>query len=162
MSPEDEALLRRAVAIAAHARAAGNHPFGALLADASGAVLVEAGNAVVTANDPTAHAEMVLVRAAAAQFPSTVLASCSLYASTEPCAMCAGGTYWTGIGRVVYAMSESELLRLTGESSANPTMHLGCRVVFDAGQRRVEVIGPAPPGSPLASDAVAVHRGFWS
>jgi tRNA(Arg) A34 adenosine deaminase TadA len=150
------ALLRRAIAIAQTARARGNHPFGALLADSAGAILLESENAVTTTGDATAHAEMLLASAASRSLRSEERAGATLYTSTEPCAMCAGAIYWSGIGRVLYAMPESRLLALTGSDPANPTMQLDCRVVLRSGQRPIEVVGPA-----LVDEAIAVHLGFW-
>lgn len=149
------ALLTRAVELAAGSRAAGNHPFGALLADPDDAVIAEAGNTVETDHDPTGHAELNLVRKTG-HLGSDVLAATTLYTSTEPCAMCAGGIYWAGIGRVVFAMAESELLEMTGSDPRNPTLALPSRNVFAAGSRVVQVHGPFP--LPAARD---VHRDFW-
>ena len=71
--------------------------------------------------------------------------------------MCAGAIYWSGIGRVVYAISEADLRGITGDDPENPTLDLPCREVFARGQRPVAVEGPAEvPG------AVAVHEGFWN
>jgi tRNA(Arg) A34 adenosine deaminase TadA len=70
--------------------------------------------------------------------------------------MCAGAIYWSGIGRVVYALSERELLAFTGSSPDNPTMSLPCRDVFAAGQRVIEVIGPIDLRA-----AREIHEGFW-
>ena len=156
MDADDLRLLRRAVAVAGVARATGNHPFGAVLASADGEILLEAGNTVVTERDTTGHAELNLVRLASRTFSPDILAGCTLYSSTEPCAMCAGAIYWSGIGRVVYALSEGGLLRFTGADPANPTMSLPVRDVLAAGQRRVEVEGPAD-----LPEAAAVHDGFW-
>lgn len=156
MDSDDLRLLRRAVDVAQCARDAGNHPFGALLASATGEVLLEAENSVVTGRDVTGHAELNLVRAASGRFSEDELGSCSLYTSTEPCAMCAGGIYWSGIGRVVYALPESRLGAFTGADAENPTMHLSARTVLAAGQRSIEVEGPAD-----LPEAEAVHAGFW-
>ncbi len=152
----DLALLRRAVEVAQRARDAGNHPFGALLTSADGEILLEAENTVTTERDVTGHAELNLVRAASRTYTEEQLAGCSLYTSTEPCAMCAGGIYWSGIGRVVYALPEAKLGELTGADAENPTMHLSARTVLDAGQRSIEVEGPAD-----LPEAEAVHAGFW-
>lgn len=65
-----------------------------------------------------------------------------MYTSVEPCAMCAGAAYWTGMKRVMYALSEKELKEITGNHPENPALDLPCREVFAAGQRQVEVIGP--------------------
>lgn len=70
--------------------------------------------------------------------------------------MCAGAIYWAGIGRVVYGQSERDLKAQTGNHAENPTLDLPCRVVFAAGQRPVEVIGPL-----LAEEAAALQAGFW-
>ena len=153
----DEQLLERAIAIAASARAHGNHPFGALLADRTGAILAEAENSVVTGRDVTGHAETNLVREATGRFTAPELATLTLYTSTEPCAMCAGAIYWSGIGAVVYALAESELAAMTGDDPENPTLALPCRSVFAAGRRSVTVTGPFA----LASGR-AVHAGFWN
>src|SRR5215831_5405116 len=106
MNETDIRHLRAAIALAHSARAHGNHPFGALLADETGAVLLEAENTVVTERDCTGHAETNLMRLASRRFGQEQLASCTLYTSTEPCAMCAGAIHWGNVGRVVYALSE--------------------------------------------------------
>ncbi|GAB4572976.1 MAG: nucleoside deaminase [Anaerolineae bacterium] len=155
-SDRDLALLRRAIALAAEARAHGNHPFGALLTDRDGHILAEAENTVMTEKDVTGHAETNLVRIASRTLPPDVLATATLYTSTEPCAMCAGAIYWLGIPRVVYGLPESELAKLTGNDPENPTLALPARQVLNAGQRAVEVIGPL-----LVEEARAVHLGFW-
>jgi tRNA(Arg) A34 adenosine deaminase TadA len=150
--------LRRAFAVAAEARAAGDHPFGAVLVDADGRVLMEQGNAYIAeGRDMTAHAERLLATRACKALPPEMLAGSTMYVSAEPCAMCAGAIYWAGIGRVVYGQSEAGLKRLTGAHPENPTLDMPCRTVFAAGQRHVEVVGPL-----LEDEAGAVHRGFWA
>lgn len=152
----DEYFLRLAIDVARQARAAGNHPFGAILVGPDGAVLRQAGNAHGDAGDRTAHAERVLMTEASKAYPAEFLAGCTMYASAEPCAMCAGSAYWAGIGRVVYGLSERELGRLIGPHPENLTMDLPCRVVLGAGQRQIAVIGPL-----LEAEARVVHEGFW-
>ncbi len=156
MDADDLRLLRLAIDVAARARSAGNHPFGAVLASADGEVLLEGQNTVTTERDVTGHAELNLVRAASREFSEEELSQTTLYSSTEPCAMCAGGIYWSGIGRVVYALPEARLGELTGADAENPTMHLSARTVLAAGQRVIEVEGPAD-----LPEALAVHLGFW-
>ena len=94
---------------------------------------------------------------AAKKLTAADLARCTLYTSTEPCAMCAGAIYWTGIGRVVYGLSERGLLDLTGSHAENPTLDLPCREVFSRGQRKITVVGPL-----LEDEATRVHDGFWT
>lgn len=149
--------MRRALGLARLARDNGNHPFGALLTDASGEVLLEAENTVVTNSDCTGHAELNLMRDASRSLDGEALASATLYTSTEPCAMCAGAIYWAGVSHVVFGLRESELPALTGADPRNPTLALSCREVFARGQRPIDVIGPV-----LEDEARAVHEGFWA
>lgn len=150
----DVLLLRQAIGLAAQARARGNHPFGALLADAQGRVLLQAENSVVSDRDVTAHAESTLVRLAWRSLDPPQLARCTLFTSTEPCAMCAGAIHWAGIGRVVYALSSDELDAIVG--AGHNHLRLPCREVFARAQRPPAVLGPA-----LEQEARAVHLGFW-
>ena len=154
---DDIRFLRRSLKIAAEARAAGNHPFGALLVDDKGHVLIEAGNDFTHQGGP-GHAESILAREAAMLYEPETLAKCTLYTGFEPCAMCAGTTYWAGIGALVYGMSEKRLSELTGSNAENPTMDLPCRSVFEAGQRKTEVRGPFPE---LEGEILKSHEGFW-
>lgn len=156
MERRDRELLLKSIAIASMAREAGNHPFGAVLADDGGQVILKAGNTVVTAQDVTAHAELNLVRMATEQFGPEDLSRMTLYASTEPCPMCAAAIYWSQIGRVVFALSQDRFYRLLTETDGQSGLRLGCREVFDRGDRKVDVLGPAMEG-----EAAVVHAGFW-
>ena len=157
VSDFDAQRLRLAFDVARRARAEGNHPFGAVLAGPDGEVWLEQGNGfAVDGGDMTAHAERLLAGAASRRFGAARLLACTLYVSAEPCAMCAGAIYWAGIGRVVYGQSERDLKRQTGDHAENPTLDLPCRVVFGAGQRPVEVVGPA-----LEEEAAQLQEGFW-
>jgi tRNA(Arg) A34 adenosine deaminase TadA len=157
--PAAPALLRKSVDVARRARKSGEHPFGCILLDATGAILMGQGNGYHSERrDMTAHAECLLASHASKQFTPSALASCTLYASAaEPCAMCSGALYWAGIGRLVYGQSEANLKAATGNHSENPTLDLPCRAVFAAGQRRVEVIGPM-----LEEEAELLQQEFWS
>jgi tRNA(Arg) A34 adenosine deaminase TadA len=114
-------------------------------------------NAVRPKGDPTQHAEMLACGQAAQLLSEAALAQCTLYTSTEPCAMCAGAIYWIGIGRVVFALSETGLMRYTGSHEENPTLDLPCREVFARGQKPIAVVGPL-----LEDEAGKVHEGFWT
>lgn len=151
-------LLRRTIAVAELARANGNHPFGALLADESGKVLIEAGNNFATERGP-GHAEAIIARKAAIRFTPEELATCTLVTSVEPCAMCAGATYWAGIGALVYGMTEKRLATLTGDNPENLTMDMPCATVFEAGQRPTQIFGPF---AELENEITATHAGFWN
>ena len=151
---QDHEFLSRVLALAQRSRDEGHHPFAAMVVGADGSVIAEAMNASST--DRTAHAEMNALRIASRLNSPAQLAGATLYANAEPCAMCAGGTYWSGVGRVVYAMSEASLLELTGDDPENPTLSLPCRDVFARGQRPTEVIGPL-----REDEARVAHAGFW-
>ena len=154
----DEDLLRRSFAIARQARGQGDHPFGCLIADADGNVLMEQGNGYTSeGRDRTAHAERLLASRAAKTHEAAFLATCTLYTSAEPCAMCAGAIYWAGIGRVVFGQTEKDLKAQTGAHEENPTLDLPCHIVFAAGQRPTEVVGPL-----LEAEAAKLQADFWS
>jgi len=154
---DHEHYLRLAFQVARRALDAGGHPFGALLAGPDGEILMEQENAFLPDHDMTGHAERVLMTRASMTWSPDFLAGCTMYTSAEPCAMCAGAAYWTGLGRVVYGLSEKRLKALTGDHPENPTLDLPCRRVFGSGQRPVEVIGPL-----LEDEAAALHEHFWS
>jgi len=157
LRPYDETMLRLAFDVARRSRAAGDHPFGSVLADPEGKLLMEQANGYTSeGGDRTAHAERLLASRAARSHDLAFLARCTLYTSAEPCAMCAGAIYWAGIGRVVYGQSETALKAQTGAHEENPTLDLPCDIVFAAGQRATEVVGPL-----LEDEAAALQAGFW-
>ena len=154
MNNADTALLQAAIALAHSARQHGNHPFGALLADEHGNILLQAENTVVTSHDCTEHAETNLMREASKAFPASTLAACTLYTSTEPCPMCSGAIFWGNVGRVVFGLSQGGLYSLTGNSPDR--LPLSCTEVLAHAGRHVEIVGPA-----LEDEALKVHEGFW-
>ncbi len=156
--PEDEMLLRLSFDVAKRARESGDHPFGSVLADADGNVLMEQGNGYTSeGGDRTAHAERILASRAAQKYDVAYLQGCSLYTSAEPCAMCSGAIYWAGIGRVVFGQTEKALKEQTGDHEENPTLDLPCHVVFEAGQRPTEIVGPL-----LEEEAAKLQDDFWN
>jgi tRNA(Arg) A34 adenosine deaminase TadA len=156
MEPTDLQHLRTAIQVARNAREHGNHPFGAILVDENNQVVLTAENTVVTAKDCTGHAETNLMRLASQHLSEEQLSTCTLYTSTEPCAMCAGAIFWGNIRRVVFALSEAELYEIVDPSPDH--LVLPCREVFAHSRRLVAVEGPALE---LDTEARAVHLGFW-
>jgi len=177
VTEQDLRFLRRAIELAMEARRDGRQPFGSLIVDPGsdpegdpgsdaeddagdgqlGKIVAEArNNAVRPAGDPTQHAETLACSDAAKRLTEAELARCTLYTSTEPCAMCAGAIYWSGVGRVVFGLSERGLLALTGDHPENSTLDLPCREVFARGHRKIEVVGPL-----LEAEAAKAHEGFW-
>jgi guanine deaminase len=105
---EHRDLIARAIALSAEGigRVDGG-PFGALVAR-GGEVVAEGWNRVPSSHDPTAHAEIVAIRAAAQSLGSFSLEGCVLYCSCEPCPMCLAASYWARIDHVYYANTRSD------------------------------------------------------
>ena len=102
----DEALMRRALDEARAAADAGEAPIGAVLVDAGGEVLAAAGNAPISSHDPTGHAEIRVLRAAASKLGNYRLPETTLFVTLEPCAMCAGAISHARVARLVIAASD--------------------------------------------------------
>ena len=140
-SVADEEHLRETFAIARRAHAHGNRPFGALLVAGNGAILAAAENTQVTDGQVLAHAEMLLLQRVATEMSVDVLEAATLYANAEPCAMCAGAIFWSGVGRLVYGISGDRLHELSGFSPR--TLIASAREVLSKAGRKIEVVGPA-------------------
>jgi guanine deaminase len=100
-------LMKRAIAIALENVRNGGGPFGTVIALA-GRIVAEGVNRVTATNDPTAHAEIVAIRAACAKLSAFQLDGCDLYTTCEPCPMCLGAIYWARPARVFYASSAGD------------------------------------------------------
>lgn len=105
-SPEAMSI---ALAEAKAAAARGEVPVGALLVSASGEILARSGNRTLELKDPTAHAEMLVLREAAAKRQSERLADCDLYVSLEPCAMCAAAVSFARLRRIYYGAGDEKM-----------------------------------------------------
>ena len=97
----DADFMREALALAAEAAAAGEVPVGAVVVK-DGAIIGRGSNRPITSSDPTAHAEIVALREAAAAEGNYRLPGCDLYVTLEPCAMCVGAMVHARIARIVY------------------------------------------------------------
>jgi tRNA(Arg) A34 adenosine deaminase TadA len=95
---------------------------------------------------------MNLVQAAWRGLPVEVIGRATLYSSTEPCPMCTGAIFWSGIRRVVFSVSASDLGLKAGDTFCGP-----CRDLFDRAGAKIEVIGPVLP-----EEGLVVHAGFWT
>jgi len=104
---QDEAFLRRAIELACASVAADGGPFGAVVVR-DGRVIAEGRNRVVPECDPTAHAEIEALRAAAQELGTHELSGCTVYASAEPCPMCAAALHWARVDRVVFAAGRAD------------------------------------------------------
>ena len=100
-------FMRRAISLALENIRSGGGPFGAVIAK-DGRIVAEGVNRVTANNDPTAHAEVVVIREACRALADFQLAGCDLYTTCEPCPMCLGAIYWARPARVFYASSAGD------------------------------------------------------
>ena len=155
--PDHDALLTRSFELAAEARDAGDHPFGALLA-VGDEIVAEARNRVNTDRDITAHAETHLVRVLERRDLFDRLRDGTVYASCEPCPMCVGSMFWAGIRRVTYGLSAVRLKDLAVAPGHDP---LG----FDLTAHSLGASATPPmhfDGPHREDEAAAAHIGFWN
>lgn len=136
ITSDDERLLRRAFALARFARSRGDGPYGSICSR-RGYVISEGENTQESTNDPTCHAEMNLIRKLVKEFTPAQIDEFTLYASTEPCPMCAGALVVCGIKRLVFGASAGRAAELTGSPLA-----MESRTIFEALGAEIEVLGP--------------------
>jgi tRNA(adenine34) deaminase len=157
LAPQDALYLRRAIELSAQAGQAGNRPFGAVIATAQGQVLAEGRNHNAQSGDCTAHAEMAALREASPRHPRALLATATMYASGEPCVMCAGAIFWSGIRRVVFGIDAVSLRAFRATQAGAGDIEWSCRQVFAAAPQPFEIIGPA-----LGEEPARPHHDFWA
>ena len=104
----DEELMRMALAQAELAGARGEIPIGAIVVDETGAVIASAGNSRDELIDPTAHAEVLALRAAALSRGDRLLTGCTIFVTLEPCPMCAGAVVMSRVDRLVFGAWNDE------------------------------------------------------
>jgi tRNA(Arg) A34 adenosine deaminase TadA len=145
-----EELIKRTYALALKAAANGDHPFSALLVN-SGQIVLECLNTVNTNKDATRHPELDILRLASASEPYFPFDQMVLYASTEPCAMCSGAIYWSGIATLVYGCPAKTLGEIKEGNFVVPS-----RDLLSKGKKTIEIIGPILP-----EQGADIHRNFW-
>jgi tRNA(adenine34) deaminase len=140
MVESDRRYLRYALMVAQRSREHGNRPFGAVLVSSRGRILLEAENNQEVTHDCTGHAETRLLAEASRHFTRSLLNHATLYVNAEPCPMCSGAIFWSGVGRVVFGLGSSRLYQLTGGRSEQ--LMEPCAEILARGTHRVEVVGP--------------------
>ncbi len=140
----DERLMREALEAAREAAARGEVPVGACLVSEGGEVLAVAGNRTRSDCDPTAHAEVVALREAALKVGNYRLTGATMYATVEPCAMCAGALVQARVRRLVYGAADPKagavesVFRLCDSGSLNHRMELTPGVLEEESRRLMQ------------------------
>lgn len=131
----DNQFMKRAIELSRVAVKHGNEPFGAVLVK-DNTIVFENENQIHTANDPTFHAELGLIRRFCSEKQIEDLSDYTLYTSCEPCFMCSGAMVWAKLGRIVYAASNEDLEGTMGKKGVNCS-----KITFEQMQRGPEVTG---------------------
>ena len=139
---QDADYLRQAIAQSRLALERGNRPYGAVLVGADGAVLAEGQNTEQSERDITGHAETNALRDAYQRLGPQRLAGSTMYASGEPCPMCAATIFYAGVRRVVYAVSRATARELSPHAQGSPTLGITSRDILATSSRPIEVVGP--------------------
>lgn len=147
----EERFIRSAIALARQSKQHGNHPFGAILV-LDNVIILEGENTVITGNNPTEHAEMNLINLAWKQLTKEQIERCILYTSCEPCPMCTGAIFWSGIRKIVFALQAVTLGNLANDKFCCP-----CSSLLDRAHTKTEIVGPI-----LEDEAIVDHLDFWN
>jgi tRNA(adenine34) deaminase len=137
MTGADEILMGEAIKAAIEARDLNEVPIGAILTNEAGEIIAAAGNRTITNVDPTAHAEILVLREAAAKIGNYRLTGATVYTTIEPCAMCAGALVNARIKRLVYGAADERfgavetLFRICDSSSLNHRIKIESGVLAD-------------------------------
>ncbi len=130
---QDETWMRRALALAGTAATAGEVPVGAVVVSAQGELLGEGSNRPILSSDPTAHAEIVALRAACAGAGNYRLPLATMYVTLEPCVMCMGAMLHARIGRVVYGANDPKTGACGGAVDIPAIAQLNHQTVVEGG-----------------------------
>ncbi len=149
----DEKYIRLAIKVAKESSQNGNFPYGCVLVDKSGKVIMKGENTINTDNDCLAHAEVNLIREACKVYEFSYLNECTIYTSDEPCPMCTSAIYWSGIGKLAYGLSKSEYFKIVGRDNKNWVFEMPTRELLEKGGRKVEVVGPL-----LEKEVAILHK----
>ena len=136
----DKKFLQRAIEIARESIIKGGGPFGAIVVK-DNKIISEANNRVVLDNDPTAHAEILSIRQASSQLKTFDLYECTLYSSCEPCPMCLGAIYWSGIRKVVYSSDRTD-----AEKAGFDDKFIYNEIMLEPSEREIKFIRSYDPG----------------
>jgi len=135
MTDRERGFLERAIQLSKNAMETGvGGPFGCVVVK-DDKVIGEGWNKVTSTNDPTAHAEVVAIRAACANLGAFQLDGCEIYTSCEPCPMCLGAIYWARPDRVIYSNTKEEAAAIEFDDD-----FIYAEINAAIGERRIEFI----------------------
>lgn len=150
MTEDHERFMKECIDLAKQAMEQGDPPFGSVLVR-NGEVIAGDHNRTASENNFMLHAELNILEDALQEFGPGVFPECTLYSSNEPCPMCAGAIYWSGVRNIIYGMSGKTLMDIRGWG-----LHASGHEVMMQGTDVVTVV----PGI-LADEIQAIHEGFW-
>lgn len=148
----EENFVRTAIEVAKESKLNGDLPFGCILVDKSGKIILRGKNTINTDTDCLAHAEVNLIREACKTYDYSFLNECTIYTSDEPCPMCTSAIYWSGIGKLVYGLSKTKYYEIVGRDNPNWVFEMPVRELIEKGGRKIEVLGPL-----LEDEASVLH-----
>jgi len=134
--------LRHAFTVAEKSFREGNLPFGCILLSPEGTIIEDGENLVITSENSIAHCEIVLINKLAGKYEREYLRKCAIYATTEPCPMCTAAIFWSGIGKLVYALSKEGYHAVANTTNPDHLFDLSSKQLLKHGGRKVEVNGP--------------------
>ena len=150
---QNETFIKEAIDLAKISKAKGNLPYGCILVDNEGNIVLRGENSINTDHDMLAHAEINLLREASKTYSHSKLNSFTIYTSDEPCPMCASAIYWSGVGKLVYGLSKSEYYNIVGRENPNWVFEMTAKEVLSKGGRNVAIVGPI-----LENEAAKIHK----
>ncbi len=157
MSWKDEKFyFQRAYEVSVDAFKKGNDPFGAILVDKDGEIILEQMNECGS-GDQTAHDAIRAISKASLLYSKEFLWDSTLYATIQPCCMCVGAAYWANLGNIKYVMSEKEL----GEILGGGGLDLPSEDVIARGDKDIKVTGPFDPLRPAVKDLILEWKKSW-
>ena len=153
---DDKVYFKRAYEVSVEAFKQGNDPFGAVLVDGEGNIIIEQMNECGS-GDQTAHDAIRAISKASAKYEQSYMWECTLYATIQPCCMCVGAAYWANLGKIKYVMSEKEL----GEILGGGGLDLPSEDVIARGDKKIVVSGPYDPLRPAVKDLILEWKKSW-
>ncbi len=146
-------FLHKAFEVAQRSIDKGNLPFGCILIGPDHEILLEGENTVVTANDAIGHCEINLVHQLSGKFELDFLQRCTVYATTEPCPMCAGAIFWSGIGKIVYALGKESFHHIARTQDPAHVLDMKAAELLQRGGRPVTILGPV-----MEEEAIRIYK----